>query len=177
MVLMRRFVLLLLLGGTSVALAAPRDPWSEVVAEQATRDEVVAALGPPEIEFTAFVEKGERPLRIAPSLPPPPRPGEPPDHADDELLRVLEYPGARRGLAFQVVLRDVKVWYCVAPPLADEKDLAAVEKKYGTAEAVPLDVLVADLLRTWDVTAYPKAKRLFVREPGTDPIAARVILQ
>lgn len=172
---MRRF-LPALLAVASIAVAAERDPWVEVVAEEATRDEVVAALGAPEIEFTAFVDKGERPLRISPSLRPPPRPGDPPDHADDDLLRVLEYPGARRGLAFQVVLRDGKVWYCVAPPLGDETDTAALERKYGKAEPAPLDVLVADLLRTWDVIPYPKAKRLFVREPGAQPIAARVIL-
>lgn len=162
--------------GVADAASPQRDAWADVVAEEASRDEVIAALGKPEIEFTAFVKRGERPLKISPSLPPPPMPGEPPGLANTTLLRVLEYPGARRGLAYQVVLRDGKVWYCIAPPLADEADTAAVERKHGKAEPAPLDVLVADLLRTWEILAYPKANRLFVREPGAQPIAARMIL-
>ena len=155
--------------------AAAADLWGDLVAASATREQVVKALGKPEIEFTAFVEKGETPLQISPSLPPPPLPGEVPDFRDDDLLRVLEYRGRKRGLNYQVVLKDEKVWYCVAPPLADEQDLGAVRKKHGKVAAKRVDVLTADLLRTWDLVRYPKKKRAFVTEPGTEPVLARIV--
>src|SRR5687768_15389015 len=134
----------------ALALLLLADPWAALVEKQATREQVAAALGKPEIEFTAFVEKGEKPLQISPSLPGPPEfsgewgagapptgrakgggtPTEPdewaPDYADDELVRVMEYRGRRRGLAYQVVLKDEKVWYAVAPPLADEESFVAL---------------------------------------------------
>lgn len=165
--------LALLLAVPALALAA--DPWVEVVEESATRDEVVVALGKPEIEFTAFVPKGEQPLQISPSLPGPPEPGVEVDYSDDDLLRVLEYPGTKRGLAYQVVLRDEKVWYCVAPPLASEKDMATIAKKYGKAPIEAIDVLVADTIRTWDLVRYPKKRRTFVKEPGEQPVLARIV--
>ena len=155
------------------ALAA--DPWAELVDESATRDEVVAALGKPEIEFTAFVPKGEKPIQIAPSLPGPPEPGVEVDFSDDDLLRVLEYRGKTRGLAYQVVLKDEKAWYCVAPPLAAEQDLATLAKKLGKAPIERADVLVADTIRTWEVIRYPKKKRVFVKTPGETDVLARVI--
>ena len=164
----------LLLLAVMPALAAS-DSWAEIVDEAATRDEVVTALGKPEIEFTAFVPKGEKPLQIVPSLPGPPEPGVEVDFSDDDLLRVLEYPGKKRGLAYQVVLKDDKVWYCVAPPLASELDVPAVTKKFGKAAIQRIDVLIADTIRTWDLVSYPKKRRLFVKEPGDDPVLARVI--
>jgi hypothetical protein len=160
------------------ALSAPAlaaDSWAEVVDEAATREEVVAALGKPEIEFTAFVPKGEQPLQISPSLPAPPEPGAELDLSGDDLLRVLEYRGLKRGLNWQVVLKDDKVWYCVAPPLADETGLDALAKKFGKAPIQSIDVLTADTLRTWDLIRYPKKKRIFVREPGGSPVLARII--
>ena len=158
---------------TTPALAA--DPWAEVVEESATRDEVVTALGKPEIEFTAFVPKGEKPLQLVASLPEPPEPGAEVDFSGDDLLRVLEYPGKKRGLAFQVVLKDDKVWYCVAPPLATELDLAALSRKFGKAPIQAVDVRAADTIRTWDLIRYPKKRRVFVKEPGESTVLARVI--
>lgn len=157
----------------SPALAA--DSWAEVVDEAATREEVVAVLGKPEIEFTAFVPKGDQPLQISPSLPAPPEPGAELDLSDDDLLRVLEYRGLKRGLNWQVVLKDDKVWYCVAPPLADEGAIDALAKKFGKAPIQSIDVLTADTIRTWDLIRYPKKKRIFVREPGSQPVLARII--
>ena len=165
----------------SIALFVPAiaaaDAWEDVVANAATRDEAVATLGKPEIEFTAFIPKNEQPLQISPSLPAPPMPGEPQDFSDDELVRVLEYPGIKRGLAFQVVLKDEKVWYAIAPPMQDERELGLLAKKHGKAPIQAVDVLMADTIRTWDLIRYPKKKRIYVREPGTQPIVGRVILR
>lgn len=156
--------------------AAPADPWAEVVAEAASRDEAVAALGTPLIEFTAFVKKGAMPVQLSPSLPPPPAPREAPDFADDDLLRVLEYPGKKRGLAYQVVLKEERVWYAIAPPLEDEATADALRKKFGKATIESVDVLTADLLRTWELIRYEKRKRTFIRKPGERTILARVIV-
>jgi hypothetical protein len=177
----------LLLALMTPALAAA-DAWEDVVAKAASRDEAVAALGKPEIEFTAFIPKGDQPLQISPSLPPPPMPGEAMDFSEGrvlsdgaapeyELVRVLEYPGIKRGLAWQVVLKDEKVWYAVAPPMEDERDLGLLAKKLGKAPIEAIDVLIADTIRTWDLIRYPKKKRIFVREPGAQPIVARIILR
>lgn len=170
---MPRALLALLLVVATPAFAA--DPWADIVDEAATRDEVVSVLGKPEIEFTAFVPKDEKPLQIVASLPAPPEPGVEVDFSDDDLLRVLEYRSKSRGLAYQVVLKDEKVWYCVAPPLATEQDLAGVSKKFGRAPIQRVDVLVADTIRTWDLIRYPKKKRAFVKEPGEQAVLARVL--
>lgn len=169
---MRALAALLL---ASLPLAAAADPWEDVVAKSSTRDDAIAALGKPEIEFTAFVGKDEQPLQISPSLPAPPMPGEEKDFAESELVRVLEYPGLKRGLAWQVVLKDEKVWYVIAPPMPDEADLAALAKKHGKAPIQTVDVLSGDLIRTWDLIRYPKKKRIYVREPGSQQILARIV--
>lgn len=158
---------------SSPAFAADR--WAAVVAETATRDEAVSVLGKPEIEFTAFVPKGDQPLQISPSLPAPPDPERKVDFSGDDLLRVLEYRGRKRGLDWQVVLKDGKVWYCVAPPLADEGTVDALAKKFGKASIQRVDVRIADTLRAWDLIRYPKKNRVFVREPGAQAVVARVI--
>ena len=76
---------------------------------------------------------------------------------------------------FQVVLKDDKVLWAVAPPLADERDTAAVTKKYGVPIEAKGDVHVADTLRAWQVLAYPAKGLAFVHAPGDTAIVARIV--
>lgn len=160
-------------------LAAPpkaADPWAAAVDGAMTRDQVVAALGAPPIEFTTFVPKGERPLQIHPTLAPPPAPGDDDYASDDELVLVLEWPGTTRGMSHQVVLKDGSVLYAIAPPLADEADAKSVAKKYGRAKVETGHTVAGDILRDWELARYPEKRRIFVRKPGATKISARVIL-
>jgi len=171
---MKRLALAALLSlslGPSV-LAAPADPWAKLAG--ASRDEVVKALGSPELEFVGILDDGAKPLQIPPMGAPPAfdEDGEIPKRS---AVRVLQYPGGARGMDFQVVLKDDHVLWAIAPPAYDEKDAKSVTKKYGKATQVDGDVYHADIQRTWTILAYPKKGRAFIRNPDAEKIVARVI--
>lgn len=159
---------------TSPALAQRiADPWSDLVTSRADVAAVRKALGAPSASFTGVIDAGTRPLHIPLTVPAPAEAGE--KAPSREVVRVLRYPGVE-GLDYQVVLKDGRVLYAVAPPQPDEKSLDAIRKKYGTP-GTPEDegTLAADLHAAWDVYAVPKRKRRFVTRPGSTEVVARIV--
>lgn len=147
--------------------AAP-EAWARVVADRADREAVVKALGVPPVSYPAVVD-AERPMLVVPTTIEPPAEGGPARAA----VRVYQWPSDVEGLPWQVVMRDGKVWWAVGPPAADERDLAAVTKKYGAGAASTEGVLRGDLHSEWEVLSYPAKGVAFVRKPGAKAIVAR----
>lgn len=163
----------------SLASAAPApaatptpDPWVALVG--ADRATVEKAVGRPNLEFTALLDDGAQPLQLTPG-------GAPPAFDADEKLpprsavRVLQYDGGERGMDYQVVLKGQTVLWAVVPPAPDELNTASVRRKYGKPIVAKGDVYHADILRHWEVLAYPKKGLAFVRRPGDNEIVARVL--
>ena len=98
---------------------AKTDPWSSLIAAKADREAAIAALGKPEVEYDAAVEKGARPFQVHSGYYP---------LKDPELVYVLDFRGSTGAIDWQIVFRDGKADYAIAPPLNDESDLAAVTK-------------------------------------------------
>lgn len=147
--------------------AAP-EAWAHVATTRADRDAVVAALGVPPHSFPAVIDSA-RPLLVVPTTIEPPADGAPARTA----VRVYMWPSAVDGLPWQVVMRDGKVLWAVGPPAADERDAAAITKKYGAAVSSVEFVLLADMLAEWEVLSYPAKGLSFVRRPGKPEIVAR----
>ena len=164
-----------LLAAIALIAATPAAPdvWTGLVG--ANRDAVVKAVGAPQLEFTAVLREGHRPLQVTPS-------GDNIVADDSEKLpprvaaRVLQYPGGPRGMDWQVVLEGDKVAWAVTPPASDEATASAVQKKYGKSKATAEDVFHADVLMQWDVIAYPAKGVAFVHRPDDTQIVARVLL-
>lgn len=144
------------------------DAWSAAVAARADRDSAVKALGKPQKEFIASLEKGAFPLQLFDAVSESEKPRR--------AVRVLQWKGGAKGLAYQLVLEDGKALYAIAPPLDDEKDVAAVRAKHGAAEPRRETVVAGDVFRAWEVLDYPDKKLLFVKKPGEDAIVARLLL-
>lgn len=152
--------------------AKAKDPWATLVG--ADRPTVVKAIGEPELEFVALLDTGAHPLQIPPMGAAPVFDEDGPLPERSAVL-VLQYRGGARGMDYQVVLKDEKVLWLVAPPAEDEKSLAAVKKKYGEPVLASGEVFHADIERTWGLLAYPKKGCSFVRKPGGEQIVARVL--
>lgn len=163
------FCALLLGAGPSTppAAAAP-DAWARVVAERADREAVVKALGVPPVSYPAVVD-ASRPMLVVPATIEPPAEGAPARVA----VRVYQWPSDVEGLPWQVVMRDGKVWWAVGPPAADERDTAAITKKYGEGVASTEGVLRGDMHSEWEVLSHPAKSVAFVRRPGAKAVVAR----
>jgi hypothetical protein len=145
-----------------LATAAP-DPWTTLVRTHADRDAVIAALGKPSGEFVSGVDAGTTPIQLSSAMP---------ERADDAkpqtVVKVLEYAELAEGLHEQVVLQDGHVIWAVAA--------APKGAKAGKLAAKREDLLVDDLLRSFERLDDPAKKIAWIRRPGSDEILARQIL-
>lgn len=140
------------------------DAWSSALGGD--RDAAVKALGPPQKEFIGSLPDDAFPVQLVDAVVESDKPRR--------AVRVLQWKGPIRTFSYQLVLHDGKAVYAIAPPLADERDVAAVTKKHGKVEPAVETIAYGDLLRSWEVLAYEKV--LYVKKPGETTILARVLL-
>ncbi|HVO31831.1 MAG TPA: hypothetical protein VMV18_13885 [bacterium] len=174
---MKRFLPAIVFGVALPAVAARAaarfaDAWAGLVGLD--RAAVVKQVGDPSLEFSTVLVETDQPLQVTPSgdMPTFDEAAKMPPRAS---VHVLQYTGGEAGMDYQVVFKGEKVAWAVTPPAADERTSTAVMKKYGKTDATPGDVMHADILRHWEVLAYPKKGVAFVRHPGESAIVARVL--